>query len=938
MAKPLVIVESPAKARTIAGYLGADYVVESSVGHIRSLPESAAEVPKKYKGSDAGRLGVDVENGFRPIYVVSRGKKDVVANLKKALKNASELYLATDEDREGEAIAWHVREVLDPDVPVRRLVFHEITRNAIEEALAHGRDLDMKLVEAQEGRRILDRLVGYELSPVLWKKVMPKLSAGRVQSVATRLVVERERARMAFRSGGWWDLEGSFAVSPKEGGDGSFAAKLTVLDGKRIPTGKDFDAATGQPSAPDEVVLLDEAEATALAGRLGDAEYRITSVETSPWRQQPHAPFITSTLQQEAGRKLRFTAARAMQVAQRLYERGFITYMRTDSTNLSAQAVTGARARIRELYGDDYLPEKERSYQRKVKNAQEAHEAIRPAGDDMRTAEQVRGELDDDEVRLYELIWMRTVASQMADARGQKISLRLGATSTTGEDAVFSASGRTIEFPGFMRAYVEGADDPDAELEDRESPVPPVSEGDQARCESLAPTGHTTQPPARFTEASLVKEMEEDGIGRPSTYATVIQTIQERGYVWKKGSALVPSWTAFAVVQLLERHFDHLVDYQFTARMEEDLDGIANNEAESEKWLADFYFGDGQVGLKELVADDHLDQIDKESVNTVPLFDDPEGRPIVVRVWPNGASVQRGDDKAPIAPDIAPDELKMELIEELLERAAAGPRVLGTDPNTDEKVLVLNGRFGPFVQLGEIEDGSKEKPPRASLFEEMTPESVTLEEALALLSLPRVVGVDEDGTEITAQNGRYGPYLKKGTDSRSLEREEQLFTITKEEADAIFAQPKQRRGQRRKPPIAELGPHPESGEMVRVLDGRYGPYATDGTTNATIPRGTDPASVTLDEAVALIRDRAAKGPVKKRPRKKKAATKKRKATKKKEPAKKRTAAKKKATAAAKAVLNDDSSPNDATSPNDTSNADATPPQDAQQGEAPVTNT
>ena len=432
---------------------------------------------------------------------------------------------------------------------------------------------------------------------------------------------------------------------------------------------------------------------------------------------------------------------------------------------------------------------------------------------------------------------MRTIACQMADARGQKVALRLEAKSSTGEDVVFSASGRTIEFPGFLRAYVEGADDPDAELEDRESPVPPVSEGDTAECRSLSPSGHTTQPPARFTEASLVKELEEDGIGRPSTYASVIQTIQDRGYVWKKGSALVPSWTAFAVVQLLERHFDYLVDYQFTARMEEDLDVIANNEAESEKWLADFYFGDGQVGLKALVADDHLDQIDKESVNTVPLFDDPQGRPLVVRVWPNGASVQRGDDKAPIAPDIAPDELKLELIEELLERAAAGPRVLGTEPNTGEKVLVLNGRFGPFVQLGEIEDGSKEKPPRASLFEDMTPESVTLDEAVALLSLPRVVGVEDDGTEITAQNGRYGPYLKKGTDSRSLEREEQLFTITKEEADALFAQPKQRRGRRQKPPISELGPHPESGEMVRVLDGRYGPYATDGTTNATIPRG-----------------------------------------------------------------------------------------------------
>jgi DNA topoisomerase-1 len=902
VAKPLVIVESPAKARTIAGYLGDAYVVESSVGHIRSLPENASQVPKKFKGTEAGRLGVDVEDGFRPVYVVSPSKRDVVASLKKALKNASEVYLATDEDREGEAIAWHVREVLNPKVPVTRLVFHEITRSAIEAALEHGRDLDMKLVEAQEGRRVLDRLVGYELSPVLWKKVMPKLSAGRVQSVATRLVVERERARMAFRSGDWWDLEGQFAVSPQDGQSGGFAARLSALDGKRLPTGKDFDPATGRPADPAEVVLLSEDEATALAGRLGDSEYRISSVETSPWRQQPHAPFITSTLQQEAGRKLRFSAARAMQVAQRLYERGFITYMRTDSTALSGQAVAAARTRIRELYGNEFLPEQERSYQRKVKNAQEAHEAIRPAGDDMRTAEQVRDELDADELRLYELIWMRTIACQMADARGQKIALRLNATSSTGEQAVFSASGRTIEFPGFLRAYVEGADDPDAELEDRESPVPPVSEGDVARCESLAPSGHSTQPPARFTEASLVKELEEDGIGRPSTYASVIQTIQDRGYVWKKGSALVPSWTAFAVVQLLERHFDYLVDYQFTARMEEDLDGIANNEAESEKWLADFYFGNGQTGLKGLVADGHLDQIDKESVNTVPLFDDPDGQPVVVRVWPNGASVQRGDEKAPIAPDIAPDELTMELVEELLKRASAGPRVLGTDPTTGEKVLVLNGRFGPFVQLGEIEDGSKEKPPRASLFETMTPETVTLDEAIALLSLPRVVGVDAEGNEVTAQNGRYGPYLKKGTDSRSLETEDQIFTLTMEEAETIFAQPKRRRNQRQKPPIAELGAHPESGAPVRVLDGRYGPYATDGTTNATIPRGTDPASVTLDEAVALIRDRAAKGPARKKPaRKKKATTKKKASPRKKTGTKKRTAAKDKS-AANKAAL------------------------------------
>jgi DNA topoisomerase I len=883
--KPLVIVESPAKARTIAGYLGEDYVVESSVGHIRTLPENASQVPKKYKGTDAGRLGVDVDDGFKPIYIVPPSKKQVVADLKRALKSASELYLATDEDREGEAIAWHVREVLKPGVPVRRLVFHEITRTAIESALSQGRGLDMKLVEAQEGRRVLDRLVGYEISPVLWKKVMPKLSAGRVQSVATRLVVERERARMAFRSGGWWDLEGEFTAND----GGGFPARLTALDNRRLPTGKDFDPATGRPTEGAEVVVLDEAGATALAGRLRDAEYRVTSVEASPWRQQPPAPFITSTLQQEAARKLRFSASRAMSVAQRLYERGYITYMRTDSTALSDQAVAAARSRIRELYGDGFLPDKARTYQRKVKNAQEAHEAVRPAGDDMRTAEQVRSELDTDELRLYELIWMRTIACQMADARGQKVSLRLAATSSAGEDAVFSASGRTIEFPGFLRAYVEGADDPDAELEDRESPLPPVDEGDAVTCARLAASGHTTQPPARFTEASLVKELEDDGIGRPSTYATVIQTVQDRGYVWKKGSALVPSWTAFAVVQLLERHFDYLVDYKFTARMEEDLDVIANNEGESDKWLAGFYFGDGEVGLKALVAADHLDQIDKESVNTIAIGEDSQGRELVVRVWPNKAQLQRGDVKAPIPPDLAPDELTPDVVDELLARASEGPRVVGADPKTSERVLVLNGPYGPFVQLGELEDGSKAKPPRASLFASMTPESVTLDEALQLLSLPRVVGVDASGTEITAQNGRYGPYLKKGSDTRSLDTEEQLFTITLAEAEALFAQPKRRRGSRQKPPIAELGPHPDSGAMVRVLDGRYGPYATDGTLNATIPRGTDPTSVTLDEAVALLRDRAAVGPAKRSPRKKRALAKKKPA--KKKPAKKKPAKK-----------------------------------------------
>ena len=867
MPKPLVIVESPAKARTIAGFLGSAYVVESSVGHIRDLPGNASQVPDAYKGTPAGRLGIDVDDHFRPIYIVPPAKREVVRALKRALGNASELYLATDEDREGEAIAWHVREVLSPKVPVRRMVFHEITADAIRRAVDESRDLDMKLVEAQEGRRVLDRLVGYELSPVLWKKVMPRLSAGRVQSVGTRLVVERERARMAFRRGQWWDLEADLTAD-----GGELTAKLVAVDDRRVATGRDFDTATGRPAEGTDVVLLAEDDARALAARLSDASYEVTSVETSPWRQSPHPPFMTSTLQQEAGRKLRFSSARTMQVAQRLYERGFITYMRTDSTSLSNQAVSAARRRIGDLYGRDYLPEKPRSYQRKVKNAQEAHEAIRPAGDDMRTADQVRADLDGAELRLYELIWMRTVACQMADARGQRLALRIAATSSAGEGVELAASGRTIVFPGFLRAYVEGADDPDSELEDRESPLPPLDEGDRLSCRELRAVGHETQAPPRYTEASLVKELEDDGIGRPSTYASVIQTIQERGYVSKRNSALVPSWTAFAVVQLLERHFEHLVDYEFTARMEEALDVIANNRGESEKWLEGFYFGNGQVGLRELVDDARLDEIDKESVNTVALGVDRQGRTVAVRVWPNGASVQRGDDKAPVPADLAPDELTIEVAEELLETASAGPRVVGVDPESGKNVLALNGRYGPFVQLGEIEDGPKDKPLRASLFATMTPEAVTLDEALALLSLPRVVGTGTDDEEITAQWGRFGPYLRWGNETRSLDTEEQIFSVTQAEAEALFSQPKRRGG--RKAPIAELGAHPDSGAPVLVLPGRYGPYATDGTTNATIPRGTAPDSVTLDAAVALLRERAARGPAKKRAGKRTAKAKK----------------------------------------------------------------
>ncbi len=862
MSKTLVIVESPAKAKTIESFLGrAKFQVLASRGHIRDLPSSAKQVPKSVTDPEIRRLGIDVNNHFEPIYVVVDKKKDVVKELKAALTDADEVLLATDEDREGEAISWHVLEVLKPRVPVKRLVFHEITAKAIDDALTHPRELDMRLVEAQEGRRKLDRLFGYEMSVVTRRRAGGATSAGRVQSVAARLVVERERARMAFRAGTYWDLEGTFAAR-----DAEFPASLVVLDGRRLATGRDFDSSTGQLAAGADVAVLDEAAAETLAGQLRDGAVRVASVESKSMVERPKPPFTTSTLQQEAGRKLNFTAARTMAVAQGLYEHGYVTYMRTDATFLSEQAITAARDQIQTRYGDDYLPAEPRQYRGKVKNAQEAHEAIRPAGDAMRVPDDLAGELTTDERRIYDLIWKRTVACQMADARIRRVTVRLVGDVPSGGEATFQATGRTIEFPGYLRAYVEGADDPDAELEDREAILPPLEDGDAAQCRTLVPSSHTTQPPARYTEASLVKELEERGIGRPSTYAVVIDTLLRRDYVWKKGSALVPTWTAFAKSQLLEGYFPHLIDYEFTATMEEALDAIARGEGEAEKWLHAFWFGNGQTGLKDLVNEDHLATIDPAEVNAVPIGTDAEGREIIVRVWNNGASVVRGEDRAPVPVDLAPDELTVEKAEELIEKGSGGPRTLGTDPDTGLPVLALTGRYGPFVQLGEMEDGAKEKPKRASLLSDQQIDTVNLEQALALLALPRVVGVAPDGVEVTVQNGRYGPYLKKGTDSRSLETEAEMFTITMPQAEVIFAQPK-RRGRRTKPPIAELGPHPESGAQVRVLDGRYGPYVTDGELNATVPRGVDPASVDLEQAVELLRERAARGPVEKKPTK-----------------------------------------------------------------------
>ncbi len=851
MPKPLVIVESPAKAKTIAGFLGSGYMVEPSVGHIRDLPSDASDIPASVKGESWARLGVDVDNGFKPLYVVVPGKKERVTKLKSLLKDASEVYLATDEDREGESIAWHLLEVLNPRVPVKRMVFHEITPEAIQEAVGNPRDLDRRLVDAQETRRILDRLYGYEVSPVLWRKVLPRLSAGRVQSVATRLLVERERARMRFRAASFWDIAGRFRAEA-----GGFGAMLTSLDGTRLATGRDFGE-DGELTRHD-VVRLDEPGAQGLVDRLEGADFSVRSVEEKPWKRSPHPPFMTSTLQQEASRKMRFSAARTMRVAQDLYESGHITYMRTDSTTLSDQALRAARRVVSDLYGDEYLPARPRRYDKRVKNAQEAHEAIRPAGDHFRHPE--RSGLHGDQLRLYDLIWRRTVASQMSDAQGLSVQVRLGAISSAREDAEFAANGRVISFPGFLRAYVEGSDDPEAELEDREVRLPRLAVGDPLTAEELRPEGHTTQPPARYTEASLVKALEDMGVGRPSTYATILDTIQSRGYVWKKGTALVPSWTAFAVVGLLEQHFARLVDYGFTAEMEEDLDEIARGDQESLPWLTRFYFGspgaknDG-TGLKQMVAE-RLAEIDARAVNSIPIGG-PESD-VVVRVGRFGPYVQEGEKRASLPDDLAPDELTLERAQELLEAPPGerSDRVVGDDPATGLPVLVRAGRYGPYVQLGRAEELST-KPKTASLLSGMVPEDVTLDEALRLLTLPRQLGRDEaTGEEIVADNGRYGPYVRRGADYRSLENEDQLFTVTFDQALELLSKPRSRRPrQAAQPPLAELGTDPASGAPVVVKDGRFGPYVTDGTVNASLRRGDSVETLTLERAAELLAER-----------------------------------------------------------------------------------
>ncbi|WP_082309755.1 type I DNA topoisomerase [Nonomuraea sp. SBT364] len=882
----LVIVESPAKAKKIGEFLGAGYIVESSIGHIRDLPERADDIPEKFKGEAWARLGVNVEHDFEPLYVVNADKRSQVSKLKQLLKDADELYLATDEDREGEAIAWHLQEVLKPRVPVHRMVFHEITMQAIRNAVANPRDLNLRLVDAQETRRILDRLYGYEVSPVLWKKVKPRLSAGRVQSVATRLVVERERDRMAFTAAHYWDLQALFDTGRAEERPRDFTATLSGVDGKRVAQGRDF-ASTGLLKNND-VLHLTEAAAGELAGRLRDSSFAVKSVERKPYTRKPYAPFRTTTLQQEASRKLGFSTKYTMQVAQRLYEEGYITYMRTDSTTLSETAVAAARSQAIKLYGEAYVPDKPRVYTGKVKNAQEAHEAIRPSGEQFRTPGETG--LSGDKFRLYELIWQRTVSSQMKDAVGESVTVKVAGRSSAGEDVEFSASGRTITFYGFLKAYVEGHDDPSTDRDDSEKRLPNLAEGDALSATRLDVAGHSTKPPARYTEASLVKELEDREIGRPSTYASIIGTILDRGYVFKKGTALVPSFLAFAVVNLLEQHFGNLVDYDFTADMEKVLDDIANDRAERVPELQRFYFGaDGDEGLKEMVTD--LGDIDAKEISSFPI----RGTDIVIRVGRYGPYLDRDGARVNVPEDMTPDELTAEKAEELFSRPT-GARELGRDPVTGHQIVAKDGRFGPYVteilpeEAPPAEGAPKKrtkkadapKPRTSSLFKTMSLDTITLDDALRLLTIPREVG-ELDGEPVVAHNGKFGPYLKKGTDSRSLGSEEDLLTVTIEQAKQLFAQPKQRgRGRAAAaPPLRELGDDPNSKKPVVVKEGRFGPYVTDGETNASLRKGDTVEEITIERAAELLaerRDRAPapkkttkKAPAKKAPAKKPAA-------------------------------------------------------------------
>jgi DNA topoisomerase-1 len=871
--KALVIVESPAKARTISKYLGRGFTVEASIGHVRDLPQGAKQVPAQYKNEPWSNLGVNVHDNFTPIYIIPPGKSKQVKLLKERLKSADALYLATDEDREGEAISWHLLEILKPKVPVHRLVFHEITKDAIQEALESPRDVDQGLVRAQETRRILDRLFGYEVSPLLWRKVRPKLSAGRVQSVAVRMIVERERERMAFVSAAWWDLIGRFAKANGQ----QLEAELISVDGRRIPAGKDFDPSTGKLKNQ-EMMLLDGPAAGALAQRIcghpEGTQFRVTEVEEKPYSTKPYPPFTTSTLQQEANRKLGFTARRTMQIAQSLYENGHITYMRTDSTNLAKVAIEDARRLVAEEYGREYLPPEPRVYKSTVKNAQEAHEGIRPAGHPFELPGTLRSELNADEFKLFELVWKRTMASQMADARGRRIRITI-----EGEGCVFEVSGKTIDFPGYLRAYVEGSDSPEAELADQEVILPHVEVGEPLRCLDMAAKEHNTQPPGRYTEASLTKALEERGIGRPSTYASIIDTIQNRNYAFKKGGALVPTWVAFSVVQLLEQHLASLVDYRFTAKMEDDLDAISRGEQEYVDYLNSFYFGDGLPGLKPQL-EHKSDEIDARDISRIWIGTPPGGEPVYVRVGRYSPFIEQGGRPAEstartasLPEDTPPDEVTLDVALKLLEQAQQGEEPLGADPQTGKPVYLKVGRFGPYVQLGSPED--EEKPKNASLLKGMNPADVDLQTALKLLSLPRNLGNHPPtGEPVMAYNGRFGPYVKCGTETRSLPADISPLEVTLEQALHLLSQPKTRgrgRAGAKREPLKVFEASPVTGQKVQLLDGRYGPYVTDGTTNASLPKGSPPEELSFQEALDLLAARAAAGPPKRKSAKRKPA-------------------------------------------------------------------
>ncbi|HEY6563449.1 MAG TPA: type I DNA topoisomerase [Pirellulaceae bacterium] len=854
--KALVIVESPAKARTIGKFLGPNYHVEASIGHVRDLPNGAKELPDQFKGEPWAYLGVNVNDGFVPVYIVPAEKKEQVRKLKSALKESSALFLATDEDREGEAISWHLCEILQPKVPVKRLVFHEITEEAIQEAIRSPRSIHDGLVKAQETRRILDRLYGYEVSPLLWRKVKPRLSAGRVQSVAVRLIVEREQSRREFTAAEYWDLLGSFVTS----GGATVEAQLIALDGQRLALGKDFDPKTGQLFDQGPRLLL-ETDAKSWVERLLRAKFAVVKLEEKPFTNKPAPPFTTSTLQQEANRKLGFTARRTMSTAQNLYETGHITYMRTDSTNLAAVAVEAARELVRSEYGQDYLPTQPRSYKSSVKNAQEAHEAIRPAGHPFELPSKLRSQLNDDQFRLFELIWKRTIASQMSDAKGRRMSWTI-----EGDGATFQVAGSTIDFPGYLRAYVEGSDDPEAELADKERLLPPVREGEALTCQALTPKQHFTQPPARFTEASLTKALEDRGIGRPSTYASIIDTILSRQYVFKRSNALVPSWTAFSVSRLLVEHLPRLVDFEFTAQMEDDLDAISRGESEQVDYLRQFYFGNGQPGLRQQLAS-KVEEIDARDVSRFLI-----GRPanateadsIYVRVGRFGPFLEQGERRASLPEDLPPDEVTLEMAIELLSKSEQGDEPLGRCPETDREVYVKVGRFGPYVQLGSANDA--DKPKNASLLKGMDVQDVTLDVALRLLSLPRTLGTQpQSEEEIVAFNGRFGPFIKCGTETRSLPAGVSPIDVTLEQALELLAQPKVRGRGAAAPrePIKTFEVSPVTGQPVQLLDGRYGPYVTDGSTNASLPKDFKSEELTLAQALQFLAERAAKGPGKK---------------------------------------------------------------------------